>query len=404
MNTKSDLSGNFFEVLANEAIMAITAFDTENHSCIYANTMAIEILELRGDDGTIHLDNLTVQDLFPLEARGNIRPFSDEITRREGLTQDVLVRKVNGYTFIANIGVKYLDLPENKTVLMLMFQDITFQKKLQRELTLKQEEIHKSFQVLLEQNRQLRELDQAKDRFIALTTHELRTPLSAVVATAEVLKLKLYESSEQMEELIRTVHEQGLHLMELVNDVLDFAKIRAGKMDFYIEQIDVGAVLRKVHGNFRHMADQSAVSIEVDLPDQPLLCYADLLRLREIVNNVVSNAIKYNRPGGTVRISVEDHDKNIRVVVSDTGQGIAPEKLEAVFNEFETLGNVAKHHKGTGLGMPIAKRLTEAMGGTLSVKSEVDVGSQFFVEIPKEKVLSEDLYRSREDSWGDFAA
>ncbi len=398
------LPPSFFEILAQEAIMGIMAFEPVGRRCIYSNALAREILDLPIGAGH-ERPSLALSELFPDEPRGGSRAFSEEIVRREGLAQDVLVRKRQGSSFIADVGVRYIRADGREPLLLVMFRDVTFQKKLQRELTVKQGEIHKAYAELLEQNRQLREFDHAKDKFIALTTHELRTPLAAIVATAEVLDLKLYESPEQMDEFIKSIHEQGLHLMELINDVLDFAKIRAGKMDFYIERTDVRPVLTRLLDNFRNMAEQGRVTLSMNLPGAEAFCYFDLMRLKEVFNNVVSNAIKYNKKeGGEVRVDVAPFESYVRIAVADTGQGIPPEKIGHVFNEFETVGNIARHHKGTGLGMPISKRLVEAMGGRLTLESEVGVGTKFFIDLPVDKVLDEEFYRSRPDAWGDLAA
>jgi signal transduction histidine kinase len=411
-------SSKFFQVLANEAIMGIMAFDPITQRCQYINKLAREILEISNGlnledaenplgsdalaDSVVELD---LPELYPQEARAGFgRPFSEEILKHDGLSQDVLMRKKNGHLFIANVGIKHVDVGCGDHRILVMFQDTTIQKKLQREVQAKQEEIHNAFTELLEQNRQLKELDLAKDKFIALTTHELRTPLSAIVATAEVVQMRLYESEEQKAEFIKTIHEQSLHLMELVNDVLDFAKIRAGKMEYYVEHVELLPMVKKLVANFEHMAEQAEVTTEVAELDSPIRAYVDVLRLKEVVNNVVNNAIKYNRPQGTVLIKIIEREGLARIAISDTGQGIPADKIASVFNEFETVGSVSRHHKGTGLGMPISKRLVQGMGGDLTLESVEGEGSTFFIDVPMTKVLSEEHYRERPDSWGDLAA
>jgi signal transduction histidine kinase len=397
----------FFEVLAHEAIMGTIAFDPSTKKCVYLNRLARENLEfeIAGDERATY--ELQICDLFPREEKRSFmaRPLSEEMLKHEGLYQDVLMCKRNGMVFIANVGVKHVSLDDGTPMLIVMFQDITIQKKLQREIQVKQEEIHKAFTELLEQNRQLTELDQAKDRFVALTTHELRTPLSAIVATAEVLDLKLYDSEEQRDSFIKTIHEQGMHLMALVNDILDFAKIRAGKMEYFVENVDIVPIVTKLAQNFDHMAANANVKVEVNIPQTSVMAYADAVRLKEVISNVINNAIKYNKPGGKVMISIEELPGVVaRVIIADTGQGIAESMLQHVFNEFETVGNVSRHHKGTGLGMPISKRLMEAIGGNLGLESKEGEGTTFFMDIPVAKVLDEKLYRSRADGWGDLAA
>lgn len=398
---------DFFRVISEEAIMGILAFHRSGGECVYVNSLAREMLEIPVRNGeSADVIELNVKDLFEESDRpGLARAFKAELLQHEGLYQDVLIRKKNGHVMIANAGVKHIATESEEPLFLVMFQDVTVQKKLQREIHAKQDEIQKAFLELMEQNRQLKELDHAKDRFLALTTHELRTPLSAIVATAEVLELKLYESPEQKEQFIVTIREQAEHLMEIVNDILDFAKIRAGKMEFYVEQVALAPILSKSCSNYEQMAGASGVKIQMIQPKDPEICaWTDVLRIREVINNVVNNAIKYNRKNGIVTIALEQIEGKVRIGVTDTGLGIPADKQQHVFNEFETVENVSRHHKGTGLGMPISRRLMQSMGGDLTFESEVGKGTTFFIDVPSEKVLPEEFYRSRQELDGDLAA
>ncbi|MES2855896.1 MAG: HAMP domain-containing sensor histidine kinase [Bdellovibrionota bacterium] len=399
MKDRSDI----FAVIAHEAIMGVTVFHRVGGECLYANQIGKEFLELPIDDQKVPA--LHISELMTLGDRpGYARAFTPDMLSHEGLYQEVLLRKKNGLGMVSNVGIKHAVIEDGVPVVLVMFQDITIQKKLQREVLAKQEEINQAYAELLEQNKQLKELDLAKDRFVALTTHELRTPLAAIVSTAEVLNLELYETEEQKVQFIRTIHEQSLHLMELVNDILDFAKIRAGKMDFYVEQVDLVPLAEKLLSNFQSMAEQAEVQLDFEKPKTQLLVWTDTLRMKEVVNNVLNNAIKYNRKGGSVVISLEKLGESVRLIVKDTGVGIAPENLGNVFNEFETIGQVGSHHKGTGLGMPISKQLIEKMGGGITLESVVGVGSSFYIDVPATKVLPEEMYNTRPDAWGDLAA
>lgn len=394
-----------FRGLIENAAIGMIAFERKASdgglSVLFANAQAREILEWPEDA------DLNVQDLRPKENSGAPVEFREESLSRDGLAPEVLMRRLNGHHFFASLTVKNVEI-EGVSVVLLSFRDVTVEVKLTRDLKAKQDEIERAYSELLEQNSQLKMLDQAKDKFIALTTHELRTPLSAILATADVLELKLYESEEQKEEFIRTISEQGRHLMELVNDILDFAKIRAGKMEFYVEHLELGSLVKKLTANFAHMAANDGIEMKIEgVPS--LHAWADLLRVKEILNNVLSNAIKYNRKKGRVVVTLSEHTESdgrrySRIAVRDTGHGIPPDKISTVFNEFETVETVSRHHKGTGLGMPISKRLIESMGGLLTLSSEVGVGTVFYVDLPLDKVLAEDMYRSRPDYDADLAA
>lgn len=376
------LSPQLFETIAGEAMFGIVVFDLDGNT-LYTNKLADDMLATRP---------ATLSDLQPATEHPQLKSFTSDLLRHDGLYQDIMIRKGNG-SFIANLGVRTL----TNTGTLLMLQDVTLQKKLQREITSKQNEIKAAFEELLQQNRKLTELDHAKDRFIALTTHELRTPLSAMVASAEILKLGLYDGEDQLKEFVDMIYDQGLHLQELVNDILDFAKIQAGKMDFFITHSDPTTMAKSIFKNFEGMASANRVSLHVKGDGAPLLCYFDELRLRQVLSNIISNSIKYNRPDGRVELEFSDLGAAVKISVRDTGKGIPREQFAKVFNEFETIGEVAHHHKGTGLGMPISRKLTEGMGGKLELESEVGVGSVFWVELPKMKTLSEELYRPRPD-------
>lgn len=376
---------HLYQVMADEAIFGIAAFKCDGE-CVYINQTAAHQLGA---------DRLKLEELVPTVSRPQIKNFGADLLKHDGLYQDILVRTATDGTLIANIGVHNVKVDEHQ-VCIVMIQDVTLQKKLQREIIAKQTEIKAAYEELLKQNQQLKELDVAKNRFIALTTHELRTPLSAMVASAEILKLNLYDTPEQMNEFIAMIYDQGMHLQDLVNDILDFAKIQAGKMDFFIEERDVAALTQSIFHNFEGMAEANKVTLNFATPPQPLNCYFDEVRYRQVASNIINNAIKYNRAGGTVHVTFEETPETVKVLVRDSGKDIPKDQFDKVFNEFETIGQVAQHHKGTGLGMPISRKLTEGMGGKLLFDSEVGVGTVFWIELPKMKVLDPSLYRARD--------
>lgn len=402
---RANLATALFRGLVEHSVVGMLVLEDfgENLTVLFANIAALETLELKD------IDHFTIESLFPDPERlGNFHGLNRSMLRHEGLTSEVLMRKANQHHFLASLSVKAIQ-QDGLNLILLSFLDVTVEKKLTRDLEAKQAEIERAYSESLAQNLQLKALDEAKDKFIALTTHELRTPLSAIIATADVLELHLYESEEQKEEFIHTIGEQGRHLLELVNDILDFAKIRAGKMDFYVEHVNLRDLVGKLASGFSHMAVQENIRIVVESDFYNPQVWGDVLRLKEIFNNVISNAIKYNRTNGSVTISLSEvtNDsgrKLARVTVRDTGIGISEENISCVFNEFETAGHAYRHHKGTGLGMPISKRLIESMGGALTLASVAGVGTEFYVDVPLEKVLSDEHYRTRPDADTDFAA
>jgi len=381
-----------YRIIAEEAMLGFLIFNRTGR-CLFINAHGEQLLGIAKPK---------LKELFTATDRPPFRSFNVDLLKHDGFYQDVMVQKADG-GFVANVGVKRVNVSGVHAVL-IMLQDVTLQKKLQREISAKQNEIKAAFEELLKQNQQLKELDLAKDRFIALTSHELRTPLAAIYASAEILKMKLYDTPEQMTEFIEMIYEQGHHLQELVNDILDFAKIQAGKMDFFVGQYDLIPFVDAIMNHYVGMAEANNVKLECQKPSAPLPCYFDDVRLRQVLSNIINNAIKYNRQGGSVKIHFESSADMVKVFVEDSGKGIPADQFDKVFNEFETVGNMSQHHKGTGLGMPISRKLTEAMGGKLLLKSTVGVGSTFWVEVPAQKVLEESFYQKRPDASADFAA
>lgn len=395
------LQSEILALIVNEIFIGIAVFDSTKKTAIAANRLFNEYIALPTDQD---IQTLQLESLFPKEGHERFRPFSQDFLTAEGLSQDVIVRKCDNSKFIADLGIRNFS-HEGQDLTILMVRDVTLQKKLQRDLTAKQQEIQKAYQELMAQNHALRELDRAKDKFIALTTHELRTPLSAMIATSEVLALKLYDTDEQRDEFIKTIYSEGQHLLEIVNDILDFSKIQAGKMDFFISHTSPVPIAQKMVEHFGHMAANKQVRLVLENKIQgPPEAWFDPLRFRQALSNVVNNAIKFTNPETEVRLSISRQENFIVVSVIDKGPGIKPESIEKVFNEFETVGNVNTHHKGTGLGMPITKKIMESMGGKIELKSEFGHGAEFALWIPTEKLLAEDLYRDRPTEADDLAA
>lgn len=388
-----------YRTIADEALIGFICFKIDGMQVVYVNRLGMELLGFPQSE----LPNFTLESLFTDKDQRGSRAFNETWINSDGLYQDVLIRKFSGDVFTANVGVKRVNL-QGQQHLLLMIQDITLQKKLQREVIEKQQAIGLAYKELLDQNKKLKELDLAKTRFTALTTHELRTPVSAMVGAAEILKLKLYDNEQQLEEFVDIIYDQGKQLAELVNDILDFSKIQAGRMDFYIQEADIIPTIINVAESLLSFAATNSVKLNFPKTETEALCYFDEVRIKQVLTNIISNAIKYNRVQGSVDVVVEKVGAMVRVSVKDSGVGIAPEDLSKVFNEFETLGKVSLHHKGTGLGMPISQRLMISMGGRVNVESQVGVGSTFWIEIPCDKVLTEDVYRARPDHAGDLAA
>lgn len=224
--------------------------------------------------------------------------------------------------------------------------------------------------------------NRAKSQFLSRMSHELRTPLNAVMGFGQLLEMATLERDDR--ESVRLILAAGRHLLDLINEVLDIGRIDAGELALSIEPVRTGEVLEEAIDLMCPLATERSVEMRGDACVADLRVMADRQRLKQVILNLLSNALKYNREGGTVTVTgrAGDHGRH-RIEIADTGFGIAPENLDRLFAPFDRIGaerdtTVA----GTGLGLALSKRLVEAMGGTLSVESEVSTGSTFSVELP----------------------
>jgi CheY-like chemotaxis protein/nitrogen-specific signal transduction histidine kinase len=222
--------------------------------------------------------------------------------------------------------------------------------------------------------------NKAKSQFLSSMSHELRTPLNAILGYAQLLE---YDNSmpQNQQANLREISSAGRLLLELVNQILDLAKIEKGSMDVYIEQVKLEDVFTECKSLIKPLATEHNILLDFDTRVSGYV-RADHTRLKQVILNLLSNAIKYNRPNGTVtlRCSLID-DNRARIEIEDTGIGIPRHKIENLFKPFDRLNIDNRDIEGTGIGLSISRQLTEMMGGTMNVSSEPDRGSLFWIEL-----------------------
>ena len=225
----------------------------------------------------------------------------------------------------------------------------------------------------------------AKTRFLNMMSHELRTPLGAIGGYAALLEEGIYGAltDEQSKYIARIRHNQA-HLLQLVNELLDLGKIESGGFALKLDAVPVHTVVESVHTMIEPQIRARDLQLQVEVTDPDLRFHADRERVEQIVLNVLSNAVKFTPPGGSVRIMVSPEADKICVGVRDTGVGIPADKLEAVFEAFyQVEDSRSRTYGGTGLGLAISRQLARAMGGDLTVKSTLGEGSTFSLSLPR---------------------
>lgn len=226
----------------------------------------------------------------------------------------------------------------------------------------------------------------AKSEFLSSMSHELRTPLNAVLGFAQLLRRdKKQPLGERQQGMLGHIIKGGEHLLRLIDDVLDLARIEAGRVTISTEPVGVSDVLAEVKNALEPLAERNHITLLVEpLPGEPLEILADRTRFTQILVNYGSNAIKYGRPEGHVRFrATAARAGYVRVDVIDDGIGIPPSKHNRIFQPFQRAGQETGPIEGTGIGLAITKRLAELMGGEVGFESDIDRGSDFWVELPR---------------------
>jgi signal transduction histidine kinase len=236
----------------------------------------------------------------------------------------------------------------------------------------------------LEQTKRAAEAaNRAKSDFLSRMSHELRTPLNAILGFGQLLEMgaPTPRQRQQLEQILKG----GRHLVEVINEVLDLARIEAGRLHLSLEPVALRQACAEVCDLVRPLAEKHAIRVESACARAgEVYVLADNQRLKQVLLNLLANGVKYNRASGAVSLSWEElPEGRVRLAVRDTGPGIAPEKQERLFNPFDRLGAEMTTVEGTGLGLVLSKRLTEAMGGTLDLASTVGGGTTVFVDLPR---------------------
>jgi signal transduction histidine kinase len=235
-------------------------------------------------------------------------------------------------------------------------------------------------QALLALVQELEAANQAKSTFLSRMSHELRTPLNAILGFAQLLEAD--HRSESDRESVGYIVASGRHLLSLVDDVLDISRSESGKLPMVKQPVNLHATVEVVVGMVTELARSKGVSIHVGSDaDEAQHASADPIRLRQVLVNLLANAIKFNSEGGSVHVSCHRDDRYVTIEVADTGPGISPSGLERLFEPFEPLGIEGSRVEGAGLGLTIAKSLVEAMGGHIGVSSSMGQGTTFSVHL-----------------------
>ncbi len=324
---------------------------------------------MRGQNAILYKNK--VQRLFPkdkdLEAH-NIESYGAVCLNDENK---------ESFGILAVMDTKPMDNPEYIHIILSVFAS-----KVKAELCRIQIE-----KEMVQAKQEAEKSNEAKSEFLARMSHELRTPLNAILGFTQLMQMENNVPELQGKNLLQ-ISKAGEHLLALINEVLDLSKIDSGNMSYSLENIAIGCFLSDMASLFTPLAQERGIKIKIcgDLENKEGYLIADRMRFKQVLMNLISNAIKYNRKGGEVFLDWQEiQNSKMRILVNDTGAGIEPEKLKKAFQPFERLGHEFSVVQGAGIGLTIAQKLVAQMDGELSVNSIPGEGSSFFVDLPKGK-------------------
>ena len=257
----------------------------------------------------------------------------------------------------------------------LVLGDISERKRMDAVLEVKSQELEAARTVADKAN-------QAKSDFLSNMTHELRSPLNAILGFAQLIDQGLPAPTANQKTSVDQILKAGWYLLDLIAEILDLASIESGKLELTLGHVALASVLLDCQAMMEPQAQKKSVRMHFPQLAASLCVVADPTRLKQVIVNLLSNAIKYNRVGGSLEVTCDPQTgARLRISIRDTGDGLPPEKISQLFQPFNRLGQETRAEEGTGIGLAVSKRLVELMGGTIGVDSTVGVGSVFWFEL-----------------------
>ncbi len=354
-------------------------FDPDAMYFIYANQGAMEQVGYSKEE----LEQMHPYDLKPDYDEAAFRELVSPLIENGGrsVTFDTIHQHKNGELIPVEIALQYIAPQGEPARFVAIVRNISERKMMQ--------------QKLVEAKEAAEQASRAKSEFLSSMSHELRTPMNAILGFSQLMEGDENLTAEQRESL-RDIGDAGSHLLELINEVLDLAKIESGKMELSIDSVNVGDVMQAAQNLIAPMAEKREIKLTIaDGCFDSCFVRADFTRTKQVLLNLLSNAVKYNLHGGSIQVDCQSVDnERLRISVSDTGKGIPEVKLKGLFEAFNRLEAEGSNIEGTGIGLVITRQLVGLMAGEMGVESVVGEGSRFWFELPLAQGLATEKKRA----------
>jgi len=391
-------------IASSDQVRALTDQEARARAASLANQRFRELIENAPDGilqvdstGRIILSNRTAETLFGYTSdellRGRVDDLVPEAHRRGhaehranfakagvarpmGLGLDLYARRKDGSEFPVEISLSPVKTEAGGVHVTAVIRDVTERKRTEEQVRTLQESYMAELKA---RQKEAERLNHLKDEFLASVSHELRTPLHTILGFTDLLGEELEGPlNDTQREFVRHIHRDSEHLLGLINDVLDLSRIETGQLRLHAESLSLREAIFEAVSGIKSHAEARSVDIDSDDPGD-LHVIADPVRLRQILYNLLSNAVKFTAAGGKVTVKVRRQGAAVRITVADTGIGMSREDQAQIFERFY---QVTHKTGGAGLGLAICKQLVEMQGGSISVESELGIGSQFHFELP----------------------
>ncbi|MFH7242283.1 MAG: PAS domain S-box protein [Spirulina sp.] len=362
------------EAIFNESTDALFLVDVQTGRTLDCNQRAVDLFEASKKHQLVNIEGHRLQ-VHPF-SENDLRAIYTILSSSGVWSQEVEYRTFSGQRFWGNIAAKLITVGGQQLKLVRV-TDISDRKQAEA--------------VLQQTNQELARATRMKDEFLANMSHELRTPLNAILGMAEGLQDGVFGPlNDRQHKALGTIESSGSHLLEVINDILDLAKIEAGQMSLDLAPVAITYLCSSSLAFVQPQAIAKAITLKVNVPDHLPDLLVDERRLRQVLINLLNNAVKFTPTDGTITLTAQRLETTdptdtpwVRITVGDTGIGIAPEHLEKLFKPFVQIDSTLnRQYSGTGLGLALVQRIIDLHGGQIQVRSEVGIGSHFSLDLP----------------------